>query len=207
MTYKKTQLPEKKIQTVRYWDNQYINNQTGWDIGYASPPIREYFEQQEDQSARILVPGSGNGWEVEYLYQNGWQQTFLLDFAPAAIDHFTDRFPQFPASQIIRENFFEHQGTYDYIVEQTFFSSLPRSYREQYVKQALNLLAPGGKLIGLLFNHEFAFDGPPFGGTEAEYKDLFFNSFHVKSFGTAYNSIKPRRDREYFIILEKPFKS
>lgn len=192
------------IQTENYWNEQYINDRTGWDIGYVSPPIKSYFDQRLDQSSRILVPGSGNGWEVEYLFKSGWKNTFLLDFAPAAIERFSNRFPEFPKENIISENFFDHQEKYDFIVEQTFFSSLPRSLRKNYVEQMLNLLNPGGKLVGLLFNHEFAHNAPPFGGTEKEYKSLFFDSFGVRQFSTAYNSIKPRRDRELFIILEKP---
>lgn len=191
----------------KYWDQQYHNESTGWDIGYVSPPIKEYFDQRTDHSARVLVPGAGSGWEVEYLYKNGWHNTFLLDFAPTALQKFSRRFPEFPRQNILSENFFDHKGTYDYIVEQAFFSSIPRDIRPEYAHQMFQLLKPGGKFVGLLFNHEFNFFGPPFGGTEEEYKNLFFNLFDVKYFTIAFNSIKPRKGRELFIILEKPAES
>ncbi|MBN2614961.1 MAG: methyltransferase domain-containing protein [Bacteroidales bacterium] len=198
---------EDHFLSKKYWSRQYDNNRTGWDIGYVSPPIKEYFDQRMDRAAKILVPGAGNGWEVEYLYKNGWHNTYLLDFAPAAVQKFSQRFPDFPNQHILEENFFDHQGTYDYVVEQTFFSSIPRTIRPEYARQIFQLLKPGGKFVGLLFNHEFNYPGPPFGGTTEEYKTLFFSLFNVKYFTTAFNSIKPRKDRELFIILEKPNRS
>lgn len=192
---------------IEYWNQQYKNNQTGWDIGYASPALMAYFNERNDKSAKILIPGAGNGWEVEHLFKKGWFNTFLLDFSSEAIKLFKKRFPDFPEKNILLENFFKHSGQYDYIVEQTFFSSLPRAFRTDYAQHMYDLLKPGGKLVGLLFNHEFHFSHPPFGGTENEYKKLFFKLFNVKHFTIAYNSIKPRKERELFIILEKPLKS
>jgi len=28
-----------------YWDNFYERNSLGWDIGYVSTPLKEYFDQ------------------------------------------------------------------------------------------------------------------------------------------------------------------
>jgi hypothetical protein len=65
------------------------------------------------------------------------------------------------------------------------------------------LLAENGKLVGLLFNHKFPHDHPPYGGTPEEYVKLFRPYFDFKTFDIAYNSIKPRKDRELFINLVK----
>jgi len=186
-----------------YWDKFYEQNLLGWDIGYVSTPLKSYFDQIENKTLKILVPGAGNGWEVEYLFNQGFLNTYMLDFSKKAIEHFTNRFPGFPHAQIINEDFFLHQDTYDLIVEQTFFSSLLRSKRKDYVAKVHELLQPDGKLVGLLFNHEFPFEEPPFGGTTEEYKQLFSTHFKFVHFATAYNSIKPRKDRELFILLKK----
>ncbi len=185
-----------------YWDNFYEKDKLGWDIGYVSTPLKEYFDQIDDKNLKILVPGAGSGWEAEYLYNNGFENTFMLDFSQRAIEKFIKRCPSFPLKNIIKTDFFLHCGKYDLIVEQTFFSSIPRSLRKDYADKVYNLLKPGGKFTGLLFNHEFPFDEPPFGGTPEEYKKLFAR-FKFKVFETAYNSIKPRRGREIFFILEK----
>jgi thiopurine S-methyltransferase len=186
-----------------YWDNFYRKNKLAWDIGYVSPPLKEYFNQLKDKNIRILIPGAGNGWEVEYLYKSGFKNTFLLDFSNEAINLFQKRFPEFPEENILNEDFFYHYGTYDLIVEQTFFSSLPVNKRNDYVTKMYNLLNEGGKLVGLLFKRMFYSEEPPYGGSEKEYIELFKNSFSFIYFEEAYNSIKPRKHNELFVLLLK----
>jgi len=187
----------------QYWNRQYLEAQTGWDIGYVSPPLKEYFDQLPDKDLKILVPGAGNAWEVEYLFKQGFRNTYLLDFAEESVAAFRKRCPEFPLKNIITDDFFMHDGHYDLLVEQTFFSSIPPERREAYAQKVSHLLNPGGRLVGLLFNHPFGFEGPPFGGTEKEYKILFSKYFDFKAFSIAYNSIKPRSERELFLLLRK----
>lgn len=189
--------------SVEYWNNAYLTNQTGWDIGSASTPLREYFDQLSDKSIRILIPGAGNAYEAEYLWKKGFRNVFVLDFSQAAIQRFCSRFPDFPTENILQQDFFIHQLSYDLIVEQTFFTSIFPSQRQAYVEKTAQLLLPNGKLVGLFFNHHFSFDGPPFGGSQEEYRLYFSPYFYFKIFETAYNSIKPRKDRELFVLLEK----
>jgi thiopurine S-methyltransferase len=188
---------------AKFWDELYNTGQTGWDIGYVSTPLKAYFDQLSNQSLEILIPGAGNAYEAEYLYKNGFNNTFVLDYAAAGIHSFKNRFPSFPEENLIKENFFDHIKAYDLVVEQTFFSSILRSQRIAYAEKMYQLLKSGGKLIGLLFNHEFRFEGPPFGGTQDEYKVLFEPFFKIKKMEIAHNSIKPRAGRELFIILQK----
>jgi len=189
--------------SAAYWDERYKLKQTGWDAGAISVPLKEYFDQLTNKEVKILVPGAGKGHEVEYLFNNGFKNTYLLDFSIQSILAFKERYPEFPDNQILNEDFFRHKGQYDLIVEQTFFSSFPRSFRENYAKCCYNLLKHGGRLVGLLFSHEFDFDGPPFGGTATEYKKIFRPYFDLEIFESANNSIKPRKDRELFIKLRK----
>ena len=187
----------------KYWNSLYSSKNTGWDIGYVSTPIKEYFDQLEDKNIRILIPGAGKAWEAEYIFKLGFKNVFVLDFSEEAILEFKNRCPWFPENQIICEDFFNHDKVYDIIVEQTFFSSLLPDVRQLYVYQVATILKNGGRYIGLLFNHEFSFNGPPFGGTPIEYQKLFNSFFNFIVFETAYNSIHPRKGREIFILLEK----
>ncbi|NOX86452.1 MAG: SAM-dependent methyltransferase [Chlorobi bacterium] len=186
-----------------FWDMQYKEGKTGWDIGYVSPPLKEYIDQLTDRSLKILVPGAGSAWEVEYLFNNHFKNTFLLDFSEESILRFRKRCPVFPEDHIIKENFFEHSGQYDRILEQTFITSFPTQHRQAFARQVSHLLKPGGKFVGLMFNHEFPFDGPPFGGTKQEYQMLFEDLFEIEKLEIAYNSIKPRKGRELFVVLRK----
>ncbi|MCU0386695.1 MAG: TPMT family class I SAM-dependent methyltransferase, partial [Flavihumibacter sp.] len=82
------------------------------------------------------------------------------------------------------------------------FCALDPSLRSQYVNKMSALLAPGGKLVGVLFNRAFE-GGPPFGGSKEEYEQLFAKTFSRRSMEPCYNSIPPRRDAELFIRMEK----
>ncbi len=187
----------------QYWDKLYTSKQTGWDIGYVSTPLKEYFDQLENKDIRILVPGAGRAWEAEYLYKSGFGNTFILDFSEKAIVEFKTRCPWFPSNQIINQDFFKHTNTYDLIVEQTFFSSLHPSLRQDFAVHISTLLNNDGKFVGLLFNHEFNFEGPPFGGSLEEYEQLFELYFDFEVIETSCNSIKPRKGREMFLLLRK----
>ncbi len=187
----------------QYWDKLYTSKQTGWDIGYVSTPLKEYFDQLQNKDIRILVPGAGRAWEAEYLYKSGFGNTFVLDFSENAINEFKNRCPWFPVSQILYQDFFKHTNTYDLIVEQTFFSSLHPSLRQDFAVRLNTLLNNGGKFVGLLFNHEFNFEGPPFGGSQEEYEQLFELYFDFEVIETSSNSIKPRKGREMFLLLRK----
>jgi thiopurine S-methyltransferase len=194
---------EKPTHLPDYWSLQYQHGRHGWNIGSVSTPLKVYFDQLIDRNIKILIPGAGFGWEAGYLFEKGFHNTYVLDFSEEALSKFRDNFPEFPSSNILHENFFTHQGAYDLIVEQTFFSSIPRDQRNYYVQKTYQLLRESGKLCGLLFNHEFNFEGPPFGGTSDEYQKLFAHLFDFKTFETSYNSIKPRSGRELFLLLEK----
>lgn len=186
-----------------YWEAQYLIKQTGWDLGYPSPPLVEYIDQLTHKDIRILVPGAGNAWEVEYLWKMGFWNTYLLDFSSTAIERFKKRVPEFPADHIFEEDFFKHQKTYDLVLEQTFFSSLLPEQREKYVCKMHEILSGGGKLVGVVFNHEFSFEGPPFGATPESYISLINPYFGIEVFEEAFNSIKPRKGREHFLIARR----
>ncbi len=186
-----------------YWSNQYQNKQTGWDIGYVSTPIKEYIDQLTDKSIKILIPGAGNAYEAAYLHVNGFTNVYVLDFASEPIGNLLKSIPSFSKEYIIQEDFFIHNGSYDLIIEQTFFSSIIPNKREEYVLKIHELLVRKGKLIGLLFNIDFARSYPPFGGNKDLYEVLFAKRFELKVLETAYNSIKPRANNEFFIIFEK----
>jgi SAM-dependent methyltransferase len=186
-----------------YWEERYQKNEIGWDVGTISTPLKEYIDQIEDKSIKILIPGAGNSHEFEYLITKGFHNVFVLDFAQSPLDNIQKRMPNCNTNQLIKSDFFEHEGTYDLIIEQTFFCALDPSLRKDYVQKMKELLNPNGKLVGLLFQFPLTEVGPPFGGSKQEYVSIFENDFHLKTFETAHNSIKPREGNELFFIFTK----
>ncbi len=187
----------------QYWNQRYNDGQTGWDIGSVSAPLKAYFDQLDRKDEKILIPGCGFGYEGIYARSLGFEQTFLLDFSPIPKKTVLSEHPGiFPSEQWFVEDFFDHKGQYDLIIEQTLFCAIDPRKRSDYAKKTAELLLPGGKLVGLLFNRDFE-SGPPFGGTKVEYMGYFSPYFSNLKMTECYNSIEPRRDSELFIQLTK----
>ncbi|WP_136668665.1 methyltransferase domain-containing protein [Flavobacterium sp. H122] len=186
-----------------YWENRYLNNETGWDVGTITKPIKEYIDQITDRSIKILIPGCGNSYEFEYLIQKGFTNAYVLDYAESPIENLKKKVPAEFHKNIIHQDFFEHNQKYDLIIEQTFFCALNPELRKKYVEKTHSLLKENGKLVGLLFQFPLTEVGPPFGGSKEEYSNLFTDYFNIQTLETAYNSIKPRQENELFFIFTK----
>ncbi|MCS6968580.1 MAG: SAM-dependent methyltransferase [Cytophagales bacterium] len=188
-----------------YWRARYQSCQTGWDIGGVSQPLKAYIDQlpEKAKNYRILIPGAGNAYEAEYLWQKGFLRVFVLDIAPEPLENFKARVPDFPTHQLIEEDFFLLQGQFDLVIEQTFFCALLPAQRPHYAKKMAELIVPNGKLVGVLFNVSLNTDRPPFGGSAQEYRRYFDPYFRYKHFAPCYNSIPPRQGSELFICLER----
>jgi SAM-dependent methyltransferase len=187
--------------TDEYWSERYTSHQTGWDIGVPSAPLKAYIEQLEDKNKAVLIPGCGNAYEAAQLLQAGFTNITLVDISAVLVAKLKEHFKNAPV-KVLHEDFFKHEGQYDLILEQTFFCALDPSQRKAYTEKMLSLLKAGGKLAGVLFNKQFQ-GGPPFGGSEEEYKKLFTPYFTIKKMEPCYNSILPRKDAEVFFILQK----
>jgi len=184
-----------------YWQNRYDEGKTGWDIGYPSPALISYFvDRNIPKTAEILIPGAGNAYEAEALFKLGYTPT-VIDLASAPLENLLKRVPAFLKEKVEQADFFEHTKSYDYIIEQTFFCALDPTLRVAYAKQMQRLLKPKGKLVGLLFASQTP-SGPPFGGTKAEYENLFTPFFSILEMAMCTNSIKPRQGNELFIELQ-----
>jgi SAM-dependent methyltransferase len=188
-----------KTLDASYWQSRYLEGQTGWDLGAPSTPLKEFIDQLTDKDLRILIPGAGNSYEAEYLFTKGFNNVFVVDFAAAPLAAFANRVPGFPESQLIQKDFFQLEGQFDLILEQTFFCAINPSLRSGYARHMHHLLKPGGTLAGLLFDCEMEKEGPPFGGNRAEYLAYFSPLFDLKRFESAQNSIAPRAGRELFM--------
>ena len=186
-----------------FWDNRYQSNDIGWDLGTISPPLQAYFDQLTNLDLKILIPGGGNSYEAEYLYNKGFKNIFVVDLSKTALDNLKARVPDFPSSNLILNNFFDLNMTFDLIIEQTFFCAIDPSLRSDYAKKASEILNSKGNVSGLLFDAVLNTTHPPFGGSKTEYLGYFKPFFEIKIMDEAYNSIKPRAGRELFFIIQK----
>lgn len=183
-----------------FWDQRWIDQQTGWDVGDVSAPLKAYFDGLKDKDIRILIPGCGNSYEAEYLNKKGFKNVLIIDISEHAIASFRNRCPDFPQEHILFGDFFELEDDFDLIIEQTFFCAIHPELRDRYVAKMRDLLKPGGKLVGVMFDFPLE-SGPPFGGCKEEYVERFSKHFSNISIERAHNSIKPREGREFWVTF------
>lgn len=184
-----------------YWNDRYHACETAWDLGEVSPPLKAYIDQLSSKDLAILIPGCGNSYEAAYLLQQGFTNVTLIDIAPSLVETLQQKFAGNPSVKVVLGDFFEHQGQYDLILEQTFFCALAPALRQAYADKMFELLNPGAKLVGVLFDREFEQHGPPFGGSRSNYRPIFEQKFEFKVFDDCYNSFHKRSGSELFFIL------
>ena len=196
----------ENVNQAQFWQQRYEQDSIGWDMGQVSSPLKAYIDQLAEaaKNQAILVPGAGNAYEVGYLYEQGFTNVTLVDFAPAPIRDFAERYPDFPSDKLICADFFElspEQYQFDWVLEQAFFCAINPSRRNEYVEKMAALLKPNGKLVGLLFDKDFGRTEPPFGGSSDEYQQRFSTHFDIEVMEPSDNSHPARQGNELFIKM------
>lgn len=187
---------------AEYWGNRYHSNETGWDLGSVSPPLKAFIDQLPNKEIRVLIPGAGRAYEAEYLFMNGFMNVHVIDFCAEPLVQLKNRCPWFPENHLHVGDFFDFTAEFDLILEQTLFCALDPRLRNEYAQKCASLLTDGGVLAGLLFNRSFE-SGPPFGGNREEYITLFTPYFSLIKMEQCYNSFPARAGSELFIHLRK----
>ncbi|WP_010522981.1 methyltransferase domain-containing protein [Aquimarina agarivorans] len=197
----------EKTNNQEYWTQRYKENRTGWDVGYPTTPLKNYIDQLKDKSLSILIPGAGNAYEAEYLCNKGFNDVTILDVSEVPLRAFSKRNPDFPKARLVHADFFEYEGTYDLIIEQTFFCSFPPTDKNRiaYSKKMHELLTTQGKLVGVWFDIPLTgnMENRPFGGDKQTYLGFLSPHFKVHTFDRCFNSIPARSGKELFGIFEK----
>jgi len=191
------------IFSPEYWDERYVQKNVPWDLGQVSPPLKKFLSTYPDKHARILIPGGGYGHELAWMLEQGFTRVQLLDWSKAGIQYLEKLYPEIPASCYLCENFFEHKGQYDLILEQTFFCALPPQIRPRYIKKVSTLLDYQGQFAGVWFQFPLTEKGPPYGGHSLEYQSLLSLWFEDIQIEPCLDSHIERKGRELFIIARK----
>lgn len=194
---------DKPFWNEQYWTDRYHQGATQWDAGAVTRPLKEYFDQLINKRLNILIPGAGNAYEAEYLFRLGFDNVWVTDISKVPLNNLKSRVPEWPEERLIPGNFFDMEGRFDLIIEQTFFCALHPSERQAYALKCFELLNKNGKLVGVLFEDKLFDDHPPYGGFREDYRPIFEPYFDFDVFERCYNSIKPRQGRELFINLVK----
>jgi methyl halide transferase len=197
---------KKNGYTQEDWKRHYDEDDLGWDLGQVAPPFVNLLESKAIFPGKTLVPGCGRGHEVIFLAENGFEVT-AVDFSLGAINYLKSNVQERKLKcEILHMNFFEmnavHNGTFDMVIEQTFFCAISPEQRISYVSTVARALKQGGMLAGL-FYHTGEEGGPPFNTTREDIVKLFSDLFEIRQLTRAEDSAEQRKNKEWIVILIK----
>ncbi len=198
-----------------YWSGAYRRGEAYWDLGTPTPVFEDILldpQQMPGGTQRfvpgsVLIPCSGHGYDALLFARHGFSVT-ALDFAPEPLHALREAsLSEGHPVEILQQDMFdmpeEYSGKFDYILEYTCLCAIDPERREEYVKLLCRLLRPGGWVIGLIFPVDGRAGGPPFNVNVADLEAMLERKFRILDQRVHAKSIKPRKDRELFVIWEK----
>lgn len=192
---------------VNFWENRYITQNTGWDLGGPSPHFVALLKNPPPflKPDAMAVLGCGRGHDAALFAQNSFQVTGF-DYATSAIQEAHQRYGQWVEFQqvdifTLGQANSPYAQQFDYILEHTCFCAILPQQRFDYLKTVTRLLKPAGYLIGIFWEHDDP-DGPPFSTTLDEVKAFFSNAFDIISM-EEHQSANNRRGIERLMILRR----
>jgi SAM-dependent methyltransferase len=157
--------------TLDFWQERFAAGNLPWDRGGPNPQLSAWLAAGElAPGSRIIVPGCGQGWEVDALAAAGMTVT-ALDYTPGAIAMCRARLEQsHHRAELVEANVLHWQPTapVDAVFEQTCLCALHPDYWTHYAAQLHGWLKPGGKLLALFMqlpaagSAEGFVQGPPY---------------------------------------------
>lgn len=190
----------KDVNDPAYWEADYRNQDTPWDLGQAAPALTAWLPGHPGKKLRAINPGCGRGHDAFALGRAGYE-VLAVDFAPTAVA--AVRAAAKPGVTALETDLFtlsaEQVGTFDLWFEHTCFCAIDPAMRPRYVETARKLIKPDGLLLAVFFTHGDT-GGPPFDVRPEEIERLFGPHFTVE-LSPIENSVKRRRGEETLGLL------
>lgn len=200
------------VQQAEYWSARYQQGQTAWDLGEATPVLRQLLREAQfpvKVPAPVLVPGCGYGHDVLLLAEVGYRVT-AVDFAPEPLQRLAAYAHQRGLSErmlLLQADIWSLpealEGTFAAVWEYTCFCAIDPRRRGAYFALMRRLLRPGGYLVGLFFPLEGGGkEAPPFAVHQTEVETLAAQAgFQLQSAAWPEASHPARRGREILMVF------
>jgi SAM-dependent methyltransferase len=164
-----------------YWEELYQKGDTAWDKGEPSPGLVDFLKTSPAPlHGTVVVPGCGRGHDVRAWARAGYVATGL-DIAPSAVNDSRELTRKAGLSAEFKlVNFLQETPSqpYDFLFEHTCFCAINPSERNQYRNAVKQWLKPSGKFVAVFYMIPDR-DGPPFGTTREEVREIFGGDFEL----------------------------
>lgn len=154
-----------------FWQDRFTNRALPWDRGRCNPQLLDWLADGTlARGDAVIVPGCGQGWEIEALAAAGIEVTGI-DYAPAALAMCRDLLDRDGLSANLVEADVLHwrpEAPADAVFEQTCLCALYPDHWHEYAERLHAWLRPGGRLLALFMQvpREKAaqgfIEGPPY---------------------------------------------
>ena len=194
------------------WQQRYLDGDTPWDKGEASPPLGELIERMGVElfgDGEVWVPGCGVGHDVRLLASHGLN-VLGLDLAPAAIEAAISK-PRVSSERFKIMDFLDPAQvagrSAGAIWEHTCFCAIDPMHRDEYAHSAAEVLPPGRVLAGVFFLTPFdpgeEAVGPPFGSSIEEIDACFAPWFERVEAWAPKAAYPGREGREWLAVYRR----
>lgn len=191
------------------WEAIYEADDARWDLGGPAPPFVDLLAAPPDwlTPGTMLVPGCGRGHDAVFFAERGYGVT-AMDFAPSAAAAVYERAEAMPSLRVVLGDVLDPPenlvGLFDYVLEHTFFCTLPSAERQRWLAAMRQYLKPEGVVFGLFYRFDDPDDkGPPYVIDEHALNALVTPYFDIIEWHTPEHSSAKRQGRERMIALRQ----
>lgn len=194
------------INLPQWWNKIYQEEENPrWNLSAPSETLKDMLPRLKLPKSKVLVLGCGDSYDAAYFAEHGHLVT-AVDISPHAIERSKKLFGHMDNIQWIQSDIFQLpsslMGQFDLIYEYTCLCAIDPERRQELVKVWNQCLHDQGQLMGTFFCMHKRI-GPPFGGTEWEYRERLKKNFHFLFWGRWRKSLPRRQGRELFVLAQK----
>ena len=195
-----------ELNDKKWWGDVYDSEENPrWNLAEPAEALKDMLPRLKLPKSRILVLGSGEGHDAALFAREGHVVT-AVDISPQATERAQKLYGQFENLTFATQDLFEFANStskkFDLIFEHTCYCAINPIRRQELVKTWTRLLEEQGKLMAILFCMDQR-QGPPFGGSEWEYRKRLQKSFDFLFWGRWRKSLPRRQGRELFVLAMK----
>ena len=197
-----------RVSSSAFWNNRYLNGNTKWDIGGATPIVTDYLKNNKNRIGKVCVLGCGNGHDaMEFSRYNN--DVYAVDFSEEAIKNLENISKQNSQKlNLVKDDIFNLDNQYldyfDMIFEYTCFCAIDPDRRTEYFDLTYKILNKNGLFFGIFIPlDKDTDDGPPFRVSIDEIKESIEGKFIIVENFFSELSIEKRKNREKVLLLKK----